>query len=125
MKNRETIVENYVEGYNSFDVIKMMADFSENIVFENIQNGEITMTLNGLEAFKTQAEAAKNYFSQRQQTIRSFRHEGQQTKIEIEFFGVLAIDFPNGMTKGQEIKLVGRSIFEFKNHKIVRLTDVS
>jgi len=46
-------------------------------------------------------------------------------EIEIEYFGILAIDFPNGMKKGGEIKLNGKSIFEFNDEKIIRLTDIS
>lgn len=125
MKNREEIIKNYLEGYNSFNVSKMMKDLSDEIVFENIQNGETTMTLNGIDEFKTQAEIAKNYFSERQQKIKSFRHEKEKCEIEIEYFGILAIDFPNGMKKGGEIKLNGKSIFEFNDEKIIRLTDIS
>jgi len=125
MKDREDIIKTYLEGYNGFDVSKMTTNFSEKIVFENIQNGEITMTLNGLEEFKAQAETAKAYFSERQQKIKSFRREGEKSEIEIEYSGVLAIDFPNGLKKGDEIKLNGKSVFEFRNGKIIRLTDIS
>lgn len=125
MKDREEIIKNYIDGYNNFDVSKMIMDFSDEIVFENIQNSEITMTLNGLEEFKTQAEITKKYFSERQQIIKSFSHESKKSEIEIEYYGVLAMDFPNGMKKGDEIKLNGKSIFEFKNNKIIRLTDIS
>ena len=48
-----------------------------------------------------------------------------KSEIEIEFHGVIAMDFPNGMKKGDEIKLNGKSIFEFKNSKIIRITDIS
>jgi len=125
MKDREEIIKNYVDGYNNFNVSKMIIDFSDEIVFENIQNAEVTMTLNGLNEFKTQAELAKNYFSERQQKIKFFGHESEQSEIEIEYYAVLAMDFPNGMKKGDEIKLKGNSIFEFKNNKIIRLTDIS
>lgn len=125
MKNREEIIKNYIDAYNSFDVSKMIMDFSDEIVFENIQNTEVTMTLNGLDEFKAQAETAKSYFSERRQTIKSFRHEAEKSEIEIEYYGVLAMDFPNGMKEKDEINLNGKSIFEFKNNKIIRLTDIS
>lgn len=125
MKDREEIIKNYVDGYNSFDVSKMIKDFANEIVFENIQNAKVTMTLNGLDEFKIQAEMAKNYFSERQQKIKFFRHEREKSEIDIEYYGLLAMDFPNGMKKGDEIKLKCKSIFEFKNNKIIRLTDIS
>jgi ketosteroid isomerase-like protein len=125
MKARETLIASYLEGYNSFDIPKMVQNFSDKIVFENIQNGEISLILNGINEFETQAEVAKSYFSERRQTIKSFEHQVDKTEVEIEYFGVLAIDLPNGMKKGQELELNGKSVFEFENEKIVRLTDIS
>lgn len=123
--HREQIINNYVAGYNAFDVEKMIKDFSEAIVFENIQQGKQTMLLHGLDEFKIQAEAAKIYFTARQQSIKSFKHERDQSIIEIDYVGVLAIDLPNGMKKGEEIRLSGQSIFEFNDNTIIRLTDIS
>jgi hypothetical protein len=47
------------------------------------------------------------------------------SEIEIEYYAVLAMDFSNGMKKGNEIRLNGKSIFVFKNNKIIRITDFS
>lgn len=122
---REEIIKNYIDGYNQFDIDKMVADFDDNIVFENIQNGETNMSLNGLTEFKQQAEQAKIYFTERTQSIKSFNHFGNRSEIEIGYIAILAMDFPNGLKKGQELNLLGKSIFEFQDEKIVRLTDIS
>ncbi len=103
----------------------MVTDFDENIVFENIQNGEINMSLTGLAEFRQQAEQAKAYFSKRTQKIKSFVHSEITTEIEINYNAILAMDFPNGLKKGHELNLVGRSIFEFSADKIIQLTDIS
>jgi hypothetical protein len=125
MIDREKIIENYIAGYNQFDIDKMMADFDDKIVFENIQNTEVNMTLSGLKEFRNQAEEAKKYFSEREQTITLFSHSENQSEIAIDYRAVLAMDFPNGMQKGQELNLKGKSVFEFSNNKIVRLADIS
>lgn len=125
MTNKEKIIHNYIEGYNQFDIDKMIADFDESIVFENIQDGEINMTLNGIDEFKAQAEKSKEYFSVRKQTIQSFSHDSNAVTIEIDYYAVLAIDFPNGLKAGQELNLKGKSVFEFSDNKIVKLTDIS
>jgi hypothetical protein len=125
MINREKIIENYIAGYNQFDIDKMMADFDDKIVFENIQNGEVNMTLSGLNEFRNQAEEAKKYFSEREQTITFFSHSENQSEIAIDYRAVLAMDLPNGMQKGQELNLKGKSVFEFLDDKIVRLADIS
>jgi len=42
MNEREKIVKNYIDGYNQFNCDKMLMDFDENVVFENIQEGEVS-----------------------------------------------------------------------------------
>ncbi|WP_125717963.1 nuclear transport factor 2 family protein [Flavobacterium ustbae] len=125
MTEKVKTIQNYIEAYNQFDVNKMIADFNESIIFENVQNGEINMSLNGIEDFKAQAEKAKDYFSVRKQTIQSFTHDSNAVTIEIDYYAVLAMDFPNGLKAGQELNLKGKSVFEFLDNKIVKLTDIS
>ncbi|MDR6561562.1 MULTISPECIES: nuclear transport factor 2 family protein [unclassified Arcicella] len=125
MTHKEKIINNYIEGYNQFDTDKMVLDFDDNIVFENISNGEVNMTLSGINAFKEQAEQAKVYFSARTQTIASFEHKSDEVEVEIDYYAILAMDFPNGLKKGDELKLKGKSIFKFLDDKIVKLTDIS
>jgi len=45
---REKIIQNYIDGYNEFDVDKMTFNFDDNIIFKNIQNDQVNMTLNGI-----------------------------------------------------------------------------
>ncbi|ULQ56011.1 nuclear transport factor 2 family protein [Flavihumibacter rivuli] len=125
MPSRETIIKNYISAYNQSDVTGMLTDLADDIVFENIQNGETTLLQNGIEAFRAQAEQALAYFTERRQTITAIRHEGDRTEIDISYHAVLAMDFPNGLRKGQAIELSGKSIFAFKGDKVIRLTDIS
>ena len=125
MTKRESIIKNYVDGYNAFDVDKMVADFDENVVFKNIQNGETNMLLSGQTEFRRQAEQAKIYFTKRTQTIKSFSHLDNVTEIEIDYYAVLGLDFPNGLKSGQVLNLKGKSIFEFFGDKVIKLTDIS
>lgn len=125
MTNREKIIKNYIDGYNQFEIDKMVFDFDDNIVFENIQNNETIMSLKGSKAFRQQAEEATTYFKARKQTIKSFKHLDNSTEIEIDYYAVLAKDFPNGLKKGQELNLLGKSIFVFEKDRIIKLTDVS
>jgi hypothetical protein len=125
MTDREKMIENYIEGYNQFDIYKMVADFEYHIIFKNIQNDETNMSLIGLEEFKQQAEQAKTYFTTRAMTIKSFKHLDNETETEIDYYAILAIDLPNGLKKGQELNLKGKSIFKFLGNKISELTDIS
>lgn len=125
MTNKEQIIHNYIEAYNQFDIDKMIADFDESVVFESIQNGETNLTLNGIKEFAIQAEKAKEYFSERKQTITSLIQDEITAIVDIDYHAVLAIDFPNGLKAGQELNMKGRSVFQFSDDKIVKLTDMS
>ena len=125
MTARVNIINNYIDGYNQFDIEKMVADLDDNIVFENIQNNEISLSLKGLTAFKEQAETAKTYFTKRTQTVKSFKHFDNNTEVEIAYKAILAMDFPNGLKKGQELKLSGKSVFDFEKNTIIKLSDIS
>ena len=125
MDKRASIIKNYIDGYNEFDIDKMVTDFDEGIVFENIADGKITLSLTGLTSFRKQAEQAKEYFSYRKQTIKSYIHHHNETEIEIDYKAIIAIDFTNGLKKGEELHLKGKSVFTFEYNKIVKLSDIS
>ncbi len=124
-KERESIIQNYVSGYNGFDVEKMVTDFDPAIRFENISGGQSNIVLAGLSDFKRQAEQALNLFSARKQSVVSFKHYGDCTEVEIDYSAVLASDFPNSLKAGYEINLKGKSVFKFKDDKVIELTDIS
>lgn len=44
----QKIIENYIDAYNSFDIDRMLSDMHKDIKFENISNGEVNLTTNGL-----------------------------------------------------------------------------
>jgi hypothetical protein len=125
MIQRENVIRNYIDGYNQFDINKMLIDFHDDIQFENIENGICNLKLYGLSAFKAQAEKAATIFVTRKQTPLIFHHRDDETETHIDYHAVLAIDLPNGMKKGEELRMQGRSIFKFSDNKIVELTDIS
>jgi hypothetical protein len=123
--DKEKVIKDYIDAYNNFDIEKMLENLDENIRFENISNGVTNMTLTGLASFKEQAEQVKNLFSSRTQTIKSWTHHNNITEIEIDYNAVLAIDLPNGLKKGSNLSLEGKSIFKFSGDTIIELIDVS
>ena len=125
MNSRETIIHNYVDAYNNFNIDGMLKDLDNNVRFENISSGETNMVLNGISSFKEQSEATTKFFSARKQTITSFKHETDETEIEIDYHAVLACDFPNGLKKGEALQLQGRSVFSFEGNKITAIKDIS
>jgi hypothetical protein len=125
MSTREIIITDYIDAYNHFDIERMLLHLDEAVLFENISGGAVNLSLDGLAAFKEQAVEAANLFSQRKQTIISWRHDEQMTEVEISFHAVLAADLPNGLKKGAELNLQGKSVFRFSGDKIIGLKDFS
>ena len=121
----QSLIEQYVQAYNAFDVEGMLAGLSEKVLFQNISNGQVGLQTEGIEAFKQQAEAAKNYFAERRQVISSWDFQGNQVRIGIDYTAILAMDFPNGMRAGEILQMSGHSTFEFEEGKIVSIVDES
>lgn len=121
----QKIIENYIDAYNSFDIDRMLSDMHENIKFENISNGEVNLTTNGIEELRNQAEQAKQLFKERKQTITDIKFDDNQVEVKIDYRGILAVDFSNELKTGDVIEVKGNSIFRFKDNKVIELKDIS
>lgn len=124
-EEQKTVIEEYVKSYNHFDIGGMIKNLADDVVFENVSNGKVDLRTEGLEAFKKQAESAKQYFVQRKQTIESWEFNNIKVSIDINYEAVLATDLPNGLKAGDTLKLKGKSEFEFENGQIKKITDKS
>jgi len=125
MNHQRKIMNSYINSYNDFDIEGMTKYLTDDVVFENISDGKVNLRTDGLIAFKEQAEAAKQYFEERRQTITSWEFDQSKVVITIDYAATVATDLPNGMKKGDTLKLEGSSEFEFKGDNIVRITDIS
>ena len=123
--NKQSLIERYLEAYNTFDIEGMMSVIHPDIEFKNVNGGEVNATASGADEFRKLAEQSKGLFSMRKQTITSFETKDDQAFIGIDYEGVLASDFPNGMKAGEIHRLNGRSEFAFRDGKIYRITDIS
>lgn len=123
--NKQSLIKRYLEAYNVFDIEGMMSVIHPDIEFKNVTGGEVNATASGADEFRKLAEQSKGMFSMRKQTITSFETKDDQAFIGIDYEGVLASDFPNGMKAGEILRLNGRSEFAFRDGKIYRITDIS
>ncbi|GET23144.1 nuclear transport factor 2 family protein [Prolixibacter denitrificans] len=119
------IIENYVDAYNHFDVDRMLADIDEEARFENISEGEVTLTTEGKAALREQAREAAEVFSEREQVISNFQFHKQEVEVDVDFSATLAIDFSEELKAGDRIAMTGKSVFTFRDDKIIELKDIS
>jgi ketosteroid isomerase-like protein len=122
---KRALIERYLDSYNRFDVKGMMAVVHRDIEFKNVSDGEINAGASGQDEFRMLAEQSRRLFSWRRQTITKFESDGCGASIEVDYVAVLVADLPNGMKAGETLHLTGRSVFEFRDGKIYRLTDYS
>jgi len=125
VKKQKIVIENYIAAYNAFDIEGMLSFVHPNVVFENVAGESVNATANGIVAFRRLALQARALFSSRRQWITGFEADGETIKVEIDYEGVLAIDFPNGMKAGDTLKLHGRSEFQLCDGKLYRITGYS
>jgi hypothetical protein len=95
------------------------------VVFKTIAGGQVNATATGLEDFRKIAEQSRLLFSSLRQQITGFESAGDTVTVHIDNEGVLAGDLPKGIKAGDTLKRKGRSVFEFLDGQLYRLTDCS
>jgi ketosteroid isomerase-like protein len=124
MENKTKIIESYIRAYNNFDTGQMLVDIDDNVHFENIAEGKVILSISGKEEFKIQAEKTRSLFKNREQEITSVSEEGDRVEVDINFKGVLGQDTSNKLKSGDLVEMKGKSIFTFRDNKIVELTEI-
>ncbi len=124
-KQKKTIINQYIKAYNEFNIEGMLKNVHPDVEFKNIANNEINVHIKGLETLKKQAEDSTKLLKKREMTIIDQIIEGDVVENKINFKAILAVDIPDGPKAGELVKLKGRSIFKFKNDKIISIEDIS
>jgi hypothetical protein len=125
MDSKKNLIQSYLNAYNSFDVDRMLLHLHKDIEFRNISNGVINVETKGIEEFRELAEQSKNIFSHRLQTIHNYAIIDDKVEVEINYEGTLATDLPNGLRAGEKVFLKGKSVFKFKDKKLILIEDYS
>lgn len=120
-----TLVEQYLDCYNRFDVMGMMGLIHPAIEFRNIREGAVTAQAAGEEQFRNLVELSTGLFSERRQVLQDISIESDTATIEVAFTGVLTADLPSGQKAGDTITLGGRTVFQCRDGRICRITEVS
>ena len=127
MNNYDKIItiERFIQAYNSFDIDGMLKDIHDDIKFENITNGRIDLATNGIDEFKKQVESAATYFKVRQEKVIDVNFKEDKIEVNIDYFGILDKDLSDDLKSGDTLRLKGKSIFKFKDNKIISIQDIT
>lgn len=119
-----SLIETYIAAYNNFDLEGMMAVLHPRVEFVYISEGKQMASASGKKEFQKLAEQTQSMFSERRQTPLNFSKTRDGIEIELEYYGVLAMDLPDGSACGQTLSFHGRSQFLFKEGKISHIKDI-
>ncbi|RPD49682.1 nuclear transport factor 2 family protein [Hymenobacter sediminis] len=122
---QKQLVQDYIEAYNRFDIDGMLRQLHEDVVFRNVSNGEVNLTLTGKEAFLQQAQQALQYFTQREQRVTDWQVADSRVEVLLDYTAVAAMDFPTGLKAGDTLQLQGKSVFQFADGLIISIDDIS
>ena len=70
---KRSIIERYLNAYNTFNIEGMMSLLHPEIEFQNISGGEVNARASGADEFRNLAEQSKELFTSRKQTIVNFQ----------------------------------------------------
>lgn len=122
---RKEIIDHYISAYNLFDVPSMLLYLHEEVEFRNISNGEVNLSLQGIAAFREQAEQAAKLFEEREQVMLAYQEWESVAEVTIAYRAVLATDLSEALKAGDTLELQGKTIFGFWGDKIVSIEDHS
>ncbi len=117
------LIKAYIESYNAKDVPGMLALLDDKVVFENISSHSGLTRTQSKKEFEHLAVQSLAYFTERKQTIRFLIETENAVSVEIDYYAVVAADFPDASKAGQTLQMRGVSIFEIRENKITRISD--
>ncbi len=118
------IIQKNNSAYNNFDIESMMSCMHTDCIFENIVNGKVSFSTKGKHHFRQISLVAQNNYSFRKQVIEGFVEKEEQTIVNFYFKATLSIDIEGLGKKGEAIAFETKSIFEFKNGLIYKLSNL-
>ncbi|OUJ72454.1 nuclear transport factor 2 family protein [Hymenobacter crusticola] len=121
----QATIEAYLAAYNAKDIPAMLALLDEQIVFENVSNTSGVITTSTKQEFAALARQSVDYFAERRQIVRFAVMGAGAAAVEIDYQATLAQDLPNGLKAGEQLKLRGVSVFEWRDGKFTRISDYS
>ena len=105
------LIDGYIKAYNAFDIDAMLLDMHNHISFQNISDGHVNLSTEGISELRNAAEQACHLFKSRRQTVTDYQFSGNTATVQIDFAGELSVDIPDGPKAGEILKLKGKSEF--------------
>jgi hypothetical protein len=122
--DKRRMIESYIRAFNYSDTNGMAALMHTQCIYEDMADGTPSISTKGILEFRELNEQARQMFSSRSLTAIEFKYEtGDVVTVETIYSAVIKNDTDSGLKAGEVIKINGRSVFEFRDNVIYKLTD--
>jgi len=118
------IVQKYINAYNNFDIETMVSLMHNDCIYEGKTKGIQSFCIKGKHSFRQINMLSKNNYTFRKQVIEGFIESMNKVEVNLYFKAILAVDVSELGKKGEEIAFETKSVFEFKNGLIYKLTNL-
>lgn len=118
---QKQIIESYLQACNDLNVGAIVSHVHDNLLFQNISNGEVTIETKGKAAFTEQAEMTKTFFQERMITPLAWKESDEVVIVDVDYKAILAISFSETLQPGDNFEVVGQMIFGFDSDKIIKM----
>ncbi len=102
----------------------MVSLMHNDCIYESRVNGKVTLKTTGKTSFRQICNLSRKNYIYRKQIIEDFKEYDNKVEVKLYFKATLAVDIPDFGGKGEEIAFETKSIFEFKNQLIYKITNV-
>lgn len=123
MEAQLSIINQYFDAFNRFDVEGMAELLHQKFRFYLFQDEVLNMEMKGIKEFKSLAEHAQNYLSYREQTVVSTTEVKLGIEVTTVYKATFAVDLPHGQHAGQSTTRESRTIFSIKDDKILEMRE--
>ncbi len=125
MSGVRSLVQRYVDRYNSNDVDGMLDCCADDVVYESVTNPHGAMRLNGKAEVREAIEATARAFRERRQERVGMIVDGERAAAETVFSGVATASMGAAVRTGEHVSIRTATIFEASEGRLARICDYS
>ena len=119
------VIRRYIDAYNNANVRVMLDCLTDDVVFQNISKGKVSLNIKSKRKFESFAKMGVEAFTSRQQTVVEAVTRGNTIIAKIDYEAIVANNLPNGWRAGQVVKFPGVSTFVIEGEKLAKIVDES
>ncbi|MCX2745568.1 nuclear transport factor 2 family protein [Mangrovivirga sp. M17] len=123
-KDKIRIIEEYIAGYNEYNIDKMLKSVSKDVHFMNITHDFITLNIHGKNDFRTIAEKSKEMFKSRKQEIDDVCFKEDTVEVDVNYSAIINLGMRNQLSADEKLIIRGKSLFKFNDNQIVEIQDI-